>query len=141
MAQEVALKTFEVELLTPERMVLKQTARSVVLPGSQGELGVLAGHASLLTALTRGRLKISDSQGKAQIFSVTGGFAEVQGKRVIILADAAERADLIDVERAQRAKQRALERLAQKKEDIDLARARAALARAENRLKVSGKEE
>ena len=88
--QETKEKIIEFELLTPERLVFKQAVSFVVLPGVLGELGILPGHAPLMTALIWGELRIKDSQEGIKRFAVTGGFAQVQSRHVVVLADAAE---------------------------------------------------
>jgi len=113
----------------------------VVIPGSEGYFGVLPGHAPLLSTLGVG--EVTYRQGREEHFlAVMGGFAEVRGDRVIILAETAELPEEIDRERAERSRQRAEQRLAGRSggpDDVDYARALAALARALARLQVSGR--
>jgi len=134
MAEE---KTQRLEIITPDRVVMSDDVRFVVAPGADGELGVLPEHAPLVTGLNIGIVRVQ-KEGKETKVAVTGGFMEVRDNRVIILADAAEREDEIDVERAKAAQKRAEERLAARSPDIDIARAELALKRALNRLKVTG---
>jgi len=130
-------RTQRLEIVTPERVVFSGDVRFVVAPGVDGELGVLPGHAPLVTGLKIGVVRVQ-KEGKETRFAVSGGFMEVRDNRVIILAEAAEREDEIDVERAKAAKKRAEERLQARSPDIDIARAELALKRALNRLKVAG---
>lgn len=95
-----------VEIVTQERMVFEDDVDSVNLPGAEGRLGILPNHTPLLTTLGFGEVVVRKS-GQEQFFAVGGGFAEVQPDKVIVLADSAEQADEIDVERAVEARQRA----------------------------------
>ena len=104
---------FGFRLVTPQRLVLEAEIVSLQAPGSEGYLGVLAHHAPLITALRPGRLDIRDAKGAVTSFAVSGGFLEVSGNRATVLADTAERADEIDVERARASLQRAEGRLRQ----------------------------
>jgi F-type H+-transporting ATPase subunit epsilon len=124
-------------IVTPDRKVTDAQVDEVILPGSEGYLGVLPGHAPLLTALKVG--EISYRQGSEWHFiAVAWGFVEVLGDRVSVLADVAERAEDIDLERAKQALARAEERL-QKGADLDWDRARASLEKAVVRVKVAQK--
>ncbi len=131
-------KTQRLDIVTPEKVVFSEEVDFVVAPGVDGELGFLPGHTPLVSALKIGELRVH-KDGKEIKMAVSGGFVEVKNSRVVVLADTAERADEIDVERAQAAKERAEKRLASKSDDIDLLRAELALKRALNRLKVAGK--
>ncbi len=126
------------EVVTPERVVVRETVESVTAPGSLGEFGVLEGHVAFLTGIVPGALKYN-KDGVSHFIAVTTGFCEVLDNKVSVLVDAAERAEDIDVERAMRAMERAKERLAMARErpDIDLIRAELALKRAVARLKVA----
>ncbi len=129
----------QLELATPIRLVVSETVDEVVAPGIEGYFGVLPGHAAFLTTLGTGELT-SRLGGHERYVAVNGGFAEVRNDKVIILADTAERPEDIDRERAERARQRAEERLfGRSREDIDYARAAAALARALTRLQVASR--
>lgn len=129
------MPNFPLELITPEARVMAENVRSVRAPGIEGSLGVLANHAPLMTALTVGVLKIEHDNGDMEYISISGGFMQVTPDKVIILADTAERAADIDVARAEADISRARERL-NSGEAIDYDRARKALERATNRLKV-----
>ena len=128
------------ELVTPTRMLVTAEADEVVAPGVEGYFGVLPGHAAFLTTLAPGEVTYRSGQTEHHV-AVAGGFAEVGAERVIILAENAERPEEIDRERAERARQRAETRLQGRgpdgsNEEIDFARALAALARALTRLLV-----
>ncbi|MFW6189379.1 MAG: F0F1 ATP synthase subunit epsilon [Planctomycetota bacterium] len=129
----------QVRVITPESTVLEsENAEHVLLPGENGEMGVLPGHISMITGLGVGSMRIDLPDEQVRI-AVSGGFAEVLEDSVTVLADTAERAENINVQRATAAKRRAEERLAKRAADIDRARAHAALARANNRLRVTGR--
>jgi F-type H+-transporting ATPase subunit epsilon len=133
MAEE---KLQRLEVVTPERKVYSEDIRFVVLPGSEGELGILPEHAPLVSALKIGQVRVQH-EGKTLKIAVSGGFAEVRNSRVTVLANAAEREDQINLERAQAAKERAEQRLASGGPDIDTVRAEAALKRAINRINTA----
>ena len=127
------------EVVTPDRSVVSDEAKIVVAPGTYGEFGVLPGHTSFLTTLKTGMLRYTDAGGSERIVFVNGGFAEVLPKKVTILAESAERRRDIDVERAKAAVKRAEERLreAGQREDYDFKRAQVALQRALVRLRIA----
>ena len=123
------------EIITGERRLLRQEdVAEVVAPGALGELGILPNHASLITSLSPGELRVKSDGGEEEYF-VAGGFMEVHDNEVIVLADAAERGSDIDQERAEEARRRA-EDLLHSAADIDRARAQASLLRSVQRLKV-----
>jgi F-type H+-transporting ATPase subunit epsilon len=126
------------EVVTAERIVFDDDVDVVVAPGVEGQLGILPHHAPLMTSLTYGEL-ILRREGQADEFlAIGGGFMEVGPDYVTILADSAERAEEIDIARAEEARQRAEETMVQKhQEDVDFARAEAALRRSMIRLKVA----
>ena len=127
------------EVVTPTRLVVSQDVDLATAPGEDGEFGVMANHAPLLASLKIGEMRITDD-GNVVRMAVSGGFCEVSNNKMTVLAEAAERAEEIDVDRALRAKERAEKRLqeaAAGKADIDEARAMAALQRALVRLKVA----
>ena len=127
------------ELATPTRLMVSAEVDEVVVPGSQGYFGVLPGHAPLLATLGIGELIYRIGRDEYHV-AVVGGFAEVRNDKVIILADSAEAPPDIDRGRAERARDRAEARLAgRSQEDVDYARATAALARALTRLQVAGR--
>jgi F-type H+-transporting ATPase subunit epsilon len=127
------------EIATPTRLVVSAQVDEVVAPGVEGYFGVLPGHAPFLTTLGVGELTYRTGREEFHL-AVAGGFCELRNDKVIVLADTAERPDEIDRDRAERARQRAEQRLAGRGTDeIDYARAQAALARALSRLQVAGR--
>jgi F-type H+-transporting ATPase subunit epsilon len=124
------------EITTPMRMVVSEDVDEVVAPGIEGYFGVLPGHAPFLTTLGIGTVSYRIGRDEHRL-AVAGGFAEVRNDKVIILADTAERPVEIDVARAERARERAERLLSGRQEDVDFARAQAALARALTRLNVA----
>jgi F-type H+-transporting ATPase subunit epsilon len=127
-----------VSILTPAKVVGRFQAGQVQVPSSNGYLGILPGHAKLISELGVGELIVSTAQGRDSFF-VSGGFIDVGGgDKVTLLVDVAEKASDIDVERAKEAKRRALNRLDEKL-GVDVMRAQAALLRAEQRLTVAGR--
>src|SRR5262245_38008461 len=130
--------SIDLTVVTPERSLVHEKVDELQIPGAAGYFGVLPGHAPLFSELKIG--EVGYRQGDRWFFvSVAWGFAEVQSNQVRILADTAERAHEIDLERATRAKQRAEQRIAKGGEDIDYARAIAALERALIRIQVAAK--
>jgi F-type H+-transporting ATPase subunit epsilon len=133
-------ETFQLEIVTPEKKVVATTAEEVQIPGKNGYLGILPGHAPLITELAVGEITYRDTSGSnEQRLAVAWGFAEVLPDKVTILAETAERPSEIDVARAREAKTRAEERLASGETTVDVERALDALQRAETRLEVAGK--
>ena len=124
------------EIVTAERVVYSEDVSVLVAPGADGELGILPSHAPLLTTLEPGEIRVT-KDGEDTYMVVSGGFLEVIGDRVTILADTAERADEIDLERAEAAMQRAQERIASRPADADLERALASMRRSSARLSVA----
>lgn len=132
------MAAFALEIVTPERVVYSGQVTSLQAPGTEGSFGVMAGHMPLLASLDIGVLRFADEGGEGVRMAVSGGFAEVGRERVTVLAETAESAEEIDVQRAESSRQRAEERLANRDDgEVDAARARAALMRAQNRLKIS----
>jgi F-type H+-transporting ATPase subunit epsilon len=130
-------KTFAFAVLTLQQLFLQENVRFVIAPGQEGAFEILPNHAQYVFALKPGPLRIRTPGEKDEYVAVGGGFLVVQKERSTVLTRSAERPDDIDVERAQRAKQRAEERLAVRDPSIDVARAQAALLRALARLKVA----
>ena len=124
------------EIVTAERLVYSDEVDIVVAPGMEGELGILPHHAPLLTILQPGELRIHRTGQEDVYMAVTGGFLEVTGNRVIVLADAAERSEEIDEARAQEALRRAEERVERSEDGADLQRALASIRRSRLRLDV-----
>ena len=128
--------TFQLEIVTPEKMVVKTTAEEMQIPGEGGYLGILPGHAPLITELSAG--EISYRLGAdTQHLAVASGFAEVLSDRVTILAESAERPSEIDVERARISKERADKLLTSGEPNVDYPRALDAVQRAETRIAVA----
>jgi len=135
----MALPTsLELQIVTPERLLLREQVDEVEIPGSEGYFGVLPGHTPLLASLAIGELWYRRGQEKT-FLSIAFDFAEVLPDRVTILARLAERADEIDVDRAESARKRAEERLAQQQSTVDYERARTALLKSMARLQVSAR--
>lgn len=127
----------KLEIVTPYGLILSDDVDEVVCAGSEGEFGVLPGHVPFLTTLKIGMVTYKKGNEVGYIF-VNSGFVEVGADKVTILADSAERAEDIDVERAKAAMKRAEERL-KKMEEIDFARAESSLERATARIQIAGK--
>ncbi len=127
----------KLEIVTPDGLVASEEVDEVTAAGSEGEFGVVPGHAPFVTTLKIGML-IAKSGGQSNYYFVNWGYAEVGPDKVAVLADSSEKSGEIDVERAKAAKDRAEERL-RKEDDIDFARAEAALARALMRISVAEK--
>lgn len=133
----MAEKTLVLEVVTPDRQVIQTDADIVVLPGVQGQFGVLVNHIPFLSALEIGEMYYRKGSQMEYLF-IGGGFAEVTGEKVTVLADSAELGKEIDVERARRARERAEKRLAAgRAAEIDWARAEAALRRSIARMKAA----
>lgn len=131
--------TVRVEVVTAERVVFADDVDVLVAPGVQGQLGILPHHTPLMTTLEPGELLMRKS-GQEFILAISGGFLEVRPDRIIVLADAAERAEEIDIARAEAAKKLAEERLQERRvPSVDEAQIEAALRRALIRLKVAEK--
>lgn len=136
--------TFTLQIVTPERVVLEREVVSVRVPAYDGYLGVMARHAPLVAELRVGAIGTTDPEGEEQVLAVTGGILAVSENVATVLADAAELASEINLQRAEGARERARQRIQAAHEpearaEVDVDRARAALARAVNRLKVAGK--
>jgi len=132
------MATFRLELVTAERLVYSNDVDMVIAWGTEGQLGILPLHAPLMTMLQPGELVVKKDDEEFYL-AVTGGFMEVRPDKVIILADACERADEIDISRAQEARRRASELMEAPSAEVDLATTEAALRRSMVRLKVAEK--
>lgn len=130
--------TIQLEIVTPERLVVQDTVAEVQIPGKKGYLGILPGHAPLITELSVGEISYRVN-GFTHYLAVAWGFAEVLPTKVTILAETAERAEEIDVERARRDKEAAEKMLHSTDPNTDFERALATLKRAEVRLDVAAK--
>lgn len=135
------MNTLKLKIATPEKIVYQNTVEQVSIPTMDGEITVLPNHIPLVSVLRAGELRIKDAVGE-QIIAVSGGFLEIRGNNeLVILADNAERADLIDLDRAEQARQRAEAEMEKAKsgEDVDFARLQAMIDRETNRLRVGKK--
>ena len=130
------MSPIKLDIVTAERVVFSDDVDVIVDPGIEGQLGILPHHAPLMTMLKPGELLVRKN-GEEFSLVITGGFLEVRPDRVIVLADAAERVEEIDMARAEEAKRRAQERLKERPPEVDAARAQAALLRALARLDVA----
>ena len=130
-------RTFKLEVVSPEGVLVDVEARSIVAMGADGRLGVMFNHAPLVTPLAPEVLEVVTADGTRQRYAVGEGFLQVADNHVRVLVDSAERPDEIDVARAEEAEKRARERLAGRSGEIDSVRAEAALRRAIARLKAS----
>lgn len=134
------MATIRLEIVTIEGKVFDEEVNMVVAPGVEGVMGILPRHAPLLTRLNFGELQIKRDGQPDEFFAVGGGVMEVQGTQVIVLADSAESVDAIDLARAEEARQRAEELLAQaSKDQVDFQQAEAALRRSANRIKLASR--
>lgn len=124
------------EVITPERLVLRESVDEVVVPGLDGELGILPEHTALISQLKTGVLTYKQGAASRQLH-VSGGFVEVQADSVAVLSDVAERPEEIDLERAERARERAEQRLKSLGDDVDFRRAELKLQRALIRIQLA----
>ena len=130
--------TIKFEVVTPDQMILSEDVDYVGVPGVQGQFGVLSNHIPFLSALAVGSLYYR-KDGQVKYLFVSGGFAEVSPDSLTILAESAEKAEDIDLTRAQQAKERAEARVQREKEKIDFTRAQVALRRAIERINLKEK--
>ena len=130
------MSSIRLDIVTAERAVYAEDVDMVIAPGVEGQLGILPNHAPLMTTLQAGELRVKKG-GEEVSLVISGGFLEVRPDKVVVLADAAERVEEIDIARAEEAKRRAQERLVEKRAPgIDEAQAEAALLRSLARLRV-----
>lgn len=129
-------KTFPLEIVTPEKPILKEDVEFLVVPAAEGELGILPGHIPLLAQLKEGELRFTQA-GQERTFVISGGFLEVHQNHASVFAETAEMAEEINAERARAALERAKEQLRRKEKEVDLMAAQADLRRAAIRLKVA----
>ena len=129
----------KLEIVTPDREVVNEEAKIVMAPGSLGEFGVLIGHTPFLTTLKIGIIRYTDAKGTERYVFVNGGFAEALPNKVTVLAESSERRKDIDLNRAKAAMERAEKRLEEMRtrDDIDSNRAKAALERAVVRINLA----
>ena len=132
------MSSIRLDIVTAARSVYSDDVDVVIAPGVEGQLGILPHHTPLMTILQAGELRVRKS-GEEFILAISGGFLEIRPDRVIVLADTAERAEEIDLARAEEAKRRAQERLSHRTPEVNLAQAEAALRRSLARLRVAEK--
>jgi F-type H+-transporting ATPase subunit epsilon len=135
-------RTFPLQIVTPERVILDGPVTSVTAPGVEGAFTVLAGHAPLVAELGIGELRYRDERGAEQVMALHAGFLQVARDRTTVLADAAERPEEIDLERARRAQEKALEEqrtIALRFNEAENTRIRADLDRSQNRVRIAGR--
>ena len=130
------MKTVEVNIVTPDGPVYDSEVAMVIAKTVSGEIGVLPGHIPLVAPLAISAVKLKEAGGNEKVVAVSGGFMEVRPETISILAPSAEVAETIDLARAKEAMKRAEERLQRKSDDIDFKRAELALKRAINRINV-----
>jgi F-type H+-transporting ATPase subunit epsilon len=133
----MAFKAFNLEIITPQRVVFKGEITDCSVPGTSGGFQILYNHAPVLSTLEIGEVKVTEEGGDEYRYAVSGGFLEARNNKVVILADTAERTDEIDKERAEAARDRAKKLILERNPDTDIERARFALNKALNRLKIA----
>jgi F-type H+-transporting ATPase subunit epsilon len=132
-------KAFDLDIITPERVVYRDKVVSFSAPGVEGSFQVLFNHAPLLSIIEVGKTKLQTVAGQEVFYATGGGFVEVKDNKVSVLVESAERADEIDVPRAEAARDRAERRLKSQDTSVDVVRAQGALLRSLNRLRIAGK--
>ncbi|MGA9115185.1 MAG: F0F1 ATP synthase subunit epsilon [Bacteroidota bacterium] len=130
-------KPFQLRIITPSKVVFQGEAVSVSVPGTRGGFQVLHGHAPCLSSLEVGVLKVKDAAGTDTVYATSGGFVEVRENLVLVLVETAERPEEIDAARAEAARDRAGQRIRAHDRAVDEDRARAAILRALNRLRLA----
>jgi F-type H+-transporting ATPase subunit epsilon len=131
------MKEFKLERVTPSKSIYDDMVKSVTFPGEKGEFQVLFNHAAMISVISIGKMKIEKEDGSVLFYATSGGTVEVNNNKVLFLAETAELSDVIDIERAQKALERAKERLSREnKSELDFVRAESSLLRALNRIKV-----
>lgn len=133
------MSELNLEIVTPSKSAFSGEIKSITVPGTKGRFQVLKNHASIISTIDVGMIKVDLFDGKSDYYATAGGTIEVLDNKVLVLADSIEQVSEIDEERAIKAKQRAEERLLEKKSDLNLARAQASLARANNRISIKEK--
>jgi len=128
---------FTLDIVTLKKVAFSEEIKSVNAPGTEGYFSILVNHTPFVSSLKPGVIRVTRENGETLTFSTSGGFLMTDGKKVILLADAVERPEDIDVGRAQAAKERAEKRLTERTPEINIDRARLALLRALNRLKIA----
>jgi len=133
------MSELNLEIVTPSKSAFSGEIKAITVPGTKGRFQVLKNHAPIISTFEIGMIKVDLTDNKSDYYATAGGTIEVLDNKVLVLADSIELVSEIDEERALKSKQRAEERLIEKKSDINLARAQAALARANNRILVKEK--
>lgn len=133
-------KAFALEIVTPRKTIFSGQVTSFTAPGVLGSFQILYNHAPLLAAIGVGEARLVSEDGSTVRFAVSGGFVEVHGNRVVMLAETAERKEEIDVARAREALTRAQQRLTDRAKGIDSEQERLALSRAQNRIRIAHKQ-
>jgi len=132
----MAEKTLQLDIVTPERLVFSGAVNSIMAPGTEGYFQILPGHTIFISTLQIGEIQVK-RDNTLDYYATSGGFVEVHADRITVLAETAERANEIDTQRAQAAKERAEKRLKSADKTVDVDRARLSLFRALNRIRVS----
>ncbi len=132
-------KSFKLQIITPNKIIFQDDATSLSAPGMMGGFQILYNHAPFISTIEVGELKVRDKNGKDMMFATSGGFVEVKDNSVVVLAETAEPAGEIDVNRAKAASERATKRMHEKDPGIDFERARLSMLRSLNRLRVASK--
>lgn len=125
----------DISILSPSKVITQQSASSITLPSTFGQIGILPGHAGMVSELSIGELSIEGQS--SQKFFVSGGYVDIRDDKVVVLAEVVERPEDIDRARAEKALERAKMRIDKPTEDVNLARAMAAMARATQRLALA----
>ena len=124
-----------INIISPSKVILRKSASSITVPSTLGQIGILPGHAKMVSEMSVGELRIGEDQ--TQRFFVSGGYVDVRDNNVNVLAEVVERPEEISIERAKQSLERAKSRIAKPSEDFDLSRALASLARATQRLEIA----
>ena len=132
-------KAFKLEIITPGRVVFSGEATSVSAPGTQGGFQILHSHAPFISTIEIGEMKVKHKNGNDFLYATSGGFVEVKDNSVVVLAESAELATEIDVQRAKTSNERATKRLHAKDTGMEIERARLSMMRSLNRLRVASK--
>jgi F-type H+-transporting ATPase subunit epsilon len=133
------MSELNLEIVTPSKSAFSGEIKSITVPGTKGRFQILKNHAPIISTFDIGMIKVELPDGKSDHYATAGGTIEVLDNKVLVLADSIEQVSEIDEERALKAKQRAEERLIEKKSDLNISRAQIALARALNRIQVKEK--
>lgn len=129
--------SYPLKVVTPERTVYDGPVTLIIVRSVEGEIGIMAHHVQLITPLLPHIMTVHQADGSTRYLTIGGGFLEVTAEQTIVLADSAETPDAVDLARAERARQRALEQISLGGPNVDLKRAQRALTRAENRLRLA----